>query len=288
MGVIPLENANLYFRDLGQGKPIILLHGGPDFNYDYFLPDMDRLSDAFRLIYYDQRGRGRSSVNVQPEDISIESEIADFEALREYFRLESCALLGHSWGGLLALEYAIHHPGCVSHLILLNTAPVSHEDYLLLRQDRRERAADDIKRLKAIASTAGFQHGELDSEVEYYRIHFSKTIRQAEQLEKVVKRLRVSFTSEDILKAREIEGRLYSQTWFLSGYNLLPLLMQLNVPTLIIHGDHDIIPVECAVHIAQAIPASRLVLLPETGHFSFLEDPDGVRREIIAFYQDTA
>ena len=60
-GYLPVENARLYYRAIGQGQPILLLHGGPDFDHNYFLPDMDRLSDSFRLIYYDQRGRGKSS-----------------------------------------------------------------------------------------------------------------------------------------------------------------------------------------------------------------------------------
>lgn len=58
---IPVGKASLYARDIGRGQPLIVLHGGPDFDIGYLLPDLDRLADAFRLIYYDQRGRGRSS-----------------------------------------------------------------------------------------------------------------------------------------------------------------------------------------------------------------------------------
>ena len=140
-GYLPVENARLYYRAIGQGQPILLLHGGPDFDHTYLLPDMDRLSDAFRLIYYDQRGRGKSSGNIQ--DVSLQSEIQDVERLREYFQLESVAVLGHSWGGLLAMEYALRHPHRLSHLILMNTAPASYEDYLLVQQERRKSAAPD-------------------------------------------------------------------------------------------------------------------------------------------------
>ena len=134
-GFLPAENAQLYFREVGQGPPVLILHGGPDFDQNYLLPDMDRLSGSFRLIYYDPRGRGKSGENVRPEDVSIASEIEDVEAVRAYFQLESTVVLGHSWGGLLAMEYAVRHPGRVSHLILMNTAPVSHDDYLLLEQE---------------------------------------------------------------------------------------------------------------------------------------------------------
>ena len=77
-GYIPVENAELYYREIGQGLPLVILHGGPDFDHNYLLPDMHRLSASFRIIYYAQRGRGKSSRNVQPEDVRIESEIEEF------------------------------------------------------------------------------------------------------------------------------------------------------------------------------------------------------------------
>ncbi len=102
---IPVANAYLYSREIGQGTAIIVLHGGPDFDHSYLVPDMDRLSDSFHLIYYDQRGRGRSADRVQPEDVTLASDIADLEKVRQYFHLDSVVLLGHSWGSVLALEY---------------------------------------------------------------------------------------------------------------------------------------------------------------------------------------
>jgi proline iminopeptidase len=248
---------------------------------------MDRLSDSFRLIYYDQRGRGKSAGQVQPEDVTLRSEVEDLEGLREYFHLESAAVLGHSWGGLLAMEYALRHPGRVSHLILMNTAPASHDDYLLLRQDRRRRAAADVEELKARSAGAGYQQGDPDTVAEYYRIHFRSALRRPQHLESVIKSLRSSFTQEWILKARQIEERLMHETWLSSEYNLLPRLEGLNIPTLVIHGDYDIIPVECVAHIAQAITGARFVLLRECGHFSYLERSNEVRKEIADFVHGT-
>lgn len=284
-GLVPVKDAALYYREIGRGEPIILLHGGPDFDHTYLLPDMDNLSDTFHLIYYDQRGRGKSADNVQPEDVTMQSEVEDLERLREHFKLESVAVLGHSWGGLLAIEYALRHPGRVSHLILMNTAPASHNDFILLQQYRRKRVAADVEQLKARSSSAEYQNGDPDTVSEYYRIHFRATLKRAEQLEKLIKSLRSSFTKDGILKAREIEKRLVNETWLSSQYDLLPKLQQLIIPTLIIHGDHDHIPVECAVHIAQAIPGARFALLSDCGHFSYLECPDEVRKEITEFFQ---
>lgn len=279
-GYLQVGNAGLYFREIGQGRPIVVLHGGPDFDHGYLLPEMDRLSDSFRLIYYDQRGRGKSAGNVRPEEIGLGSEIDDLEGLRQHFRLASVAILGHSWGGLLALEYAIRHPHRVSHLILLNTAPASHDDFTLFRQQRRASAAGDLEKMTALASTAEYQEGDPDTVAAYYRIHFRTTLRRPEHLERVIERLRANATNEGILKARQIEARLMHETWSASEYDLLPKLNHLSIPTLVVHGDRDFIPVACAAHVAQAIPGSRLVVLSDCGHFSYLECPDDVREAI--------
>jgi proline iminopeptidase len=284
-GYVAVQNARLYYREIGRGRPIIILHGGPDFDHNYLLPGMDRLSDAFRLIYYDQRGRGQSGHNVQPADVTLDSEIEDLETLRDYFQLEETAVLGHSWGGALAMEYAIRHPDRLSHLILLNIAPASHEDYMFFRQElSRKREAGDADKMEALSSTARYAQGDLEADAEYYRIHFKTTVRRPEQLEQVIRSLRTSMTAEGVVKARKIEDRLYAQTWISNDYNLLPRLGQLSLPTLIIHGENDFIPVECAAHIVQSMPAARLVLLRECGHFSYLECPDEVGREIGGFF----
>lgn len=107
---IPVAGASLYARDIGRGRPLIVLHGGPDFDHAYLLPDLDRLKDAFRLIYHDQRGRGRSADGVRPEDVTLPSELDDLDRVRQHFRWDAPALLGQSWGAVLALEYALRRP----------------------------------------------------------------------------------------------------------------------------------------------------------------------------------
>ncbi|MEP6776537.1 MAG: alpha/beta hydrolase, partial [Chloroflexota bacterium] len=239
------------------------------------------------LIYYDQRGRGKSAGNVQPEDVSIQSEIEDLEALRNYFLLGSVAVLGHSWGGVLAMEYALRHPDRVSHLLLLNTAPASHDDYALFRVEYLKKLGADVEKMQAMSATAEYQEGDPDAVAEYYRIHFKATVRQPQDLVKVVESLRSSFTKDSVLKSWAIEDRLMEETWRLSDYNLLPRLTRLSIPTLVIHGDYDFIPVECSVHIAQAIQGAHLVVLEETGHFSYLESPNEVRKAIVDFFRST-
>ncbi len=284
-GHIPMESADLYYREIGRGQPMIVVHGGPDFDHQYLLPDMDRLSDSYRLIYYDQRGRGASARRVKPEDVTMESELKDLEGVRKHFQLDSVAVLGHSFGAVLAMEYAIRHQDRVSSLILMNPAPASHADYVLLREERSRRWASDVEQLRAMSSTTGYQEGDPDAVAAYYRVHFMAALYRPEDLERVVETLRASFTREGILKARKIEARLVAETWLRDDYDLLPQLGGLEIPTLVISGDHEFIPEACVEHIAGAIPKARSIRLKECGHFSYLECPERVRKVLDEFFR---
>jgi proline iminopeptidase len=89
---------------------------------------------------------------------------------------------------------------------------------------------------------------------------------------------------QGILKSRAVEARLMRDTWQVPGYDLLPKLHNLRIPTLVIVGDHDFVPVDVARHIAQAIPGARLVVVRNCGHFSYLECPADVRSALNSFF----
>lgn len=279
-------NTRLFAREIGQGEPVIVLHGGPDFDHGYLLPELDWLSDFLRLIYYDQRGRGRSADGVHPEDVTLTSEIADMDGVRQHFGLNSVGLLGHSWGCLLALEYAVRRPNNVSCLILMNPAPVSRRDRNLVRERRRNSPPDDLDRMLELSSSASYRDGDPDSVAAKYRIQYSSALSRPQDIERVISRLRASFTRERILKGRAIEDRLISETLASENYDLISRL-DLRIPTLVMHGEDDnLIPHECAAHIAQAIPGARLDVLKGCGHFSYLECPDTLYDAIRQFISE--
>ncbi len=285
-GHLPVEGSRLFYRVLGDGKPIVVLHGGPDFDHHYLVPELDRLADSFLLVYYDQRGRGRSDP-VAPETIGIESEIEDLDAVRRHFALDRVALLGHSFGGLLAMEYATRHPERVSHLILMNTAPASGEDARAFREHlRRLRQPADLERMSEIGASARYQAGDLEAEGEYYRLHFKVALPRSDLVDVVVGRLRTHFTPEDVLRARAIEDRMYDQTWNRDGYDLVPKLRALDVPTLVLHGADDFVPVALSARIAEAMPRAQLVVLEDCGHFAYLEAPDALHEHILALFEN--
>jgi len=284
---VPVGTTSLYTREAGQGPPIVVLHGGPDFDHGYLLPDLDRLADTFRLIYYDQRGRGRSAEGVRPEDVTLSSDVEDIDRVRQHFRLDAPALLGHSWGAVLALEYALRHPTRVSRLILMNPAPASASDVAVVRKVYLERLGADMDQQRSIVASLAYQSGDPEAVAARYRIHFKPSLKRPEAYERMMATMKAGFISqgkEGIVKARAVEDQLMRDTWELAGYDLLPKLGSLRIPTLVIAGDHDFM-VGAAAHIARAIPNAQLVTIKDCGHFAFLECPDEVRRAFNAFFR---
>ncbi len=283
---IQVGKASLYARDVGKGAPVIVLHGGPDFDHSYLLPDLDRLAASFRLIYYDQRGRGNSADQVRPEDVTLQSDLDDLDVVRRHYRLESPALLGHSWGAVIALEYALQHANTVSYLILMNPAPASASDYAELRKAYVHKLGADMDRQKEIIASAAYQAGDPEAVTARYRIHFKYALARHEDYEKLMVAMKAAFIRQGaagIVKARAVEDRLYKDTWDLPDYNLMPRLATLRIPTLVLWGDQDFIPKDTSAHIAGAIPGAQLVVLKDCGHFSYLECPDQVGRVINEF-----
>lgn len=103
----------------------------------------------------------------------------------------------------------------------------------------------------------------------------------------MIGRLRTHFTEESVLTARAIEERLYDETWRSDGYDLIPKLQALGIPTLVLHGEDDVVPVAVAARIAQAMPRGRLAVLKECGHFPYLESPDPFCEHVAALFESS-
>ena len=285
---IPIGPVSLYARAVGEGQPVIVLHGGPDFDHSYLLPDLDRFKDRFRLIYYDQRGRGRSANGVSPDEVTLGSDVEDIDRVRQHFGLDAPVLLGHSWGTVLALEYALRYPTRVSRLILMNSAPASANDAVLLRKYYLQKVGADMDRQRAIVAGAAYQSGDPETVAARYRIHFKPALKRSEDYEKLMSTMKAGFVrqgKEGILKARAVEDRLMRDSWELPGYDLHPKLRQLRIPTLVITGDHDFIPLDVAEHITAAIPGARLVTIKDCGHFAYLECAADLRGAVDDFFR---
>jgi len=198
-------------------------------------------------------------------------------------------LLGHSWGTVLALEFALRHPTLVSHLVLMNPAPASAMQVATLRQSYLAQLGPDMDRQRAITASAAYKEGDPDAVAARYRIHFKYALQRPADYEKLMARMSAGFQSQGktgILKAWAVEDRLYRDTWQAPGYDLLPRLQTLRIPTLVVVGEHDFIPPAIATEIAHALPGATLVTIPGCGHFAYLECGSAVRKALNDFFKD--
>jgi proline iminopeptidase len=125
------DGVELYYRVIGTaGDTLVVLHGGPGLDMGYLFPDLEPLAQSHVLISYDQRGAGRSTLVSDSAEVSIDAHVADLEAVRQHFGMASMALLGHSWGALLAARYAVGDPGRVARMVFMSPAPLRRTPYM--------------------------------------------------------------------------------------------------------------------------------------------------------------
>jgi proline iminopeptidase len=116
---ISIRDVSLLVDVVGRGYPLLLMHGGPGADHYTMLP-FRRCKDRFTLVFYDHRGNGRST-GAPVSSMTWENLTADADALRQKLGFDKWAVLGHSFGGQVALEYALRYPDSLSRLVLLDT-----------------------------------------------------------------------------------------------------------------------------------------------------------------------
>jgi proline iminopeptidase len=260
------DGARLFCRMLGKGKPLIVVHGGPGMSQDYLLPYFAQLAENNFVIFYDQRGGGRSTGEINRETINIPTFVRDIENIRHAFNLEKISILGHSWGGLLAMHYAIAHPQSIDKLILSNSSAASSEDFQVYFEEHLRRIAPFQEEFSAVCATKEFQAGEPRAVERFYRLLFRTYCYDPEK----VGLLNFQQTPMAFINGGKIYEILRGKA-FSNFYDLYPSLKTLNVTTLIVHGDTDTVPAATAQKIHKCVHGSKFVLLRQCGHFPFVE-----------------
>src|SRR5258706_1718266 len=124
-GLLAVKCKSLYYHAIGKGEPVIIVHGGPVLDQSYMIDHFKELSKNHRLIFFDQRASGKSTADVDTSSMTIKNLIDDIDQLRQKLGLDQVHLLGHSWGGMLAAQYAIEYPLKVKSLVLCDAMPPS-------------------------------------------------------------------------------------------------------------------------------------------------------------------
>jgi proline iminopeptidase len=256
-----VNGTEIYHEVVGEGRPLMLMHGGLGLDHTYFRPWLDPLADHSQLIFFDHSGNGRSPRPEGFDGVSHATWADDADALRAHLGHDRIVLLGQSYGGFIALEYALRHPDHLDGLILLCTAPAFDYGEVVVANAQRRGTPEQV-------STVVEGLGKPAESDEQWR-GLWKTI------------LPLYFKRYDAAVAAAVDERThYSAAAFnhafgvcLPTYNLVDRLPEIATPTLVLAGRDDwITPPEQAERMHGAIPNSEIVIFEESGHFPFIEE----------------
>jgi len=269
--VARVRGVDLFVRRIGNGSPVVVLHGGPGAHHDYLLPGFDALADGRELIYYDQRGGGRSAVE-RNVPVGWTEQVADLEALREQWGLDRLTIAGYSWGGLLALLYALEHPTRVERLALVSPAPSWRA--------ARERFEARFGQRNLDPAFQGARRALRESGLRE---------RDPEAFQQRIFELSVAPYFHDPERARDltpfrVTGRTQQEVWAsLGDFDLRDRLPTLRgIPALVLHGEDDAIPIEAARTTAELIGAG-FHPVPRCGHVPYVEAHEDFVRVVGGF-----
>ncbi|HNS52140.1 MAG TPA: alpha/beta hydrolase [Anaerolineae bacterium] len=263
MARMQIRGISLNVKVMGQGAPLVLMHGGPGADL-YTMMEFRRLADEFTLVFYDHRCNGRSGGEVT--SMTWENLTADADALRQALGFDEWAVLGHSFGGHVAIEYALRYPGSLSHLVLVNTGGESRW------------AQDNAPEVLA-------QRGFSPEMVSLARRWFNGQVAPNQYFRSLMKLGPAYVYHTSWLRTIQIlpwalRSKLSPEAgiwWFGQyhrGWTARDRLGQIQAPTVILAGSHDFVfPPECQEALAAGIPGARLVLVDRAGHSPMDEQP---------------
>lgn len=258
---------------------LVVLHGGPGAHHDYLLPQLLELAEEHECLFYDQRGGGRSKTDDRAP-ITWRTHVEDLTAVLAELAPGPLSLVGYSWGALLAMLYALEAKAGRAgplpvRMVLLDPAPASRafRDQFEAEFARRQ-AGPEVAALREELAASGLR----ERDPEAYR---QRTFE-----------LSVAGYFSDPARARDltpfrVTGRVQQSVWeSLGAYDLVPQLRDLRVPSLVVHGRQDPIPIASAAAVAEALSA-QTAWLDDCGHVPYVEQPEALFRTVRAFLHDT-
>lgn len=291
-GFVDARGMLIYYTSIGTGKPLVVVHGGPGASHDYFLPYLLPLARSHRMVFIDERGSGKSEKLEDPSGYTVEAMVEDVESVRAALGLGKIDLLGHSYGGVLAQAYALKYQENLEHLILCSTFHSTKEMNGVFQQMLEKMAPELRLRIQKMESAGLYEHGrgfEKNRYTEEYMIaawgegyfpylyqnhpdpNYSPTA--AGNMSWDLYRVMWGSTGEYV-----IDGNLASVEY--AGK-----LGTIRVPTLITAGDNDECSPSLAHEMNELIPASKLVILPRSGHMTFVDQPSMFIKAVSEFIQ---
>ena len=279
-GLVSLEDASLFYVSVGEGDPIVVAHGGPGLDHTYLRPGMDRLAASHRVVYFDQRGTGRSAADLTDSVVSFETLVDDIDRVRQILGVDRIVVLGHSYGGLLALSYALRYPANTRALILMcSVEPGSRWRGQTQARQAAARTPQDSVAMAEIMASEAFRARDARTMSEFYSVVFRSTFRDPAKIDELVLDLSAETARNGPEVARLVGGSAPVDWW--------DRLSQVRAPTLVIHGRSDPTPAAMARALVDSVPNARLRLL-DTGHFPYVEDSQSLVAAVSSFLTQVA
>jgi proline iminopeptidase len=253
---LAIRDVSLFVKVIGHGNPLLFMHGGPGLDHTT-LSALEPLADEFTLVFYDHRCNGRSSGSV--ESMTWANLTADADSLRQTLGFDEWAVLGHSFGGHVALEYALRYPQRLSHLLLLDTAG----DAWWPQQNAPEILRKRGYRRPTVEAACRFYNGQLEPDevrpivmkfLGAYFYHVRSLARPA------------AVRAAIRLKMRP-EAHVFGFGRLLPGWTVMDRLREIERPTLVLAGRHDFLfPPEHQAILADRLRNARLEIIERAGH----------------------
>lgn len=261
------------FRVVGKScsrRPLLCIHGGPGMTQEYLHPLEEMTTTGRQVVFYDQRGCGGSDSLDTGEEWSLELFIQEINAVREATGLDRCHVLGHAWGGTLALEYALRHPAGLESLVL-SSAVASvpqwrEESARLVAALPREVQAS--LREHARAGTIG-DAGYRRAADAFFRRHLCRLKPWPGCLERSLSSARAHPEARiALLGPSELEPR-----GLLADWDIVERLDEIPCPALVVSGRYDLAPPALAAMLYQGIPSCEWVVFEHSANVPHLEEP---------------
>lgn len=276
------DGVRLGYRRLGDSADnLIVLHGGPGLTLEYLADDLSPLARDRSVIFYDQRGAGRSTLVADPAALDAERFADDLEAVRKHFGLERVTLVGHSWGAGVAALYAMRHPDRVSRVVLVGP--------MALRRSELDRSfaavpaslgPEEAAQLRVARDAVRTDPGDAEACRRFYSVWFRPFFADPADMARM--RGDVCAGSPEALRnGALVVGRHTMAS--LGDFDWRNSLQRVTAPVLVLHGSEDVIPASAAAEWTTAFPNARLLLMEGVGHFPWVEAPEAFFPAIDAF-----
>ncbi len=270
------DSARLYYRVAGtSGDTVIAIHGGPGVDLESIAGDFAPLARRHVVIFYDQRGAGRSTLPADTISLNAHQQVTDLESVRRHFRLRKVTLVAHSYGPLLAASYAIAHPDVVRRMVFFGPVPPRRGDFWQRFGQSMATLLDSAQRAGLAEANARLGSSTADTRAacrDYWAIAMRPRLAEPARTLPLIRSDLCASDPRGIRYGLTTTNRVVMGSY--GDWDLRAALASVSAPTLIVHGVQEAIPMDLVEEWTTALPHATLLRVPRAAHFVYAERPE--------------